>query len=178
MDQTPPAAREAERATRLRLQVITEQGPDQWLASKFKGTDVIGPNNEKIGDVNDMLFDKNGKVLAYVVGVGGFLGIGEKDVALALSAFQIVPDRARGEAQARDDQGRVEERGRVQAAQGSNANHRPGAARSGAGDTPDHSQVRVCGSVLSACAFRAVGSCRPGGGGPGWLAGIRAAACV
>ena len=57
--------------------------------SKFKGTDVIGSNNEKIGDVNDVLFDQNGRIVAYVVGVGGFLGIGQKDVALAPAAFQV-----------------------------------------------------------------------------------------
>ncbi len=70
---------------------ISSQSADQWVASKFKGTDVLGPNNEKVGDVTDMLFDKSGKILAYIVGVGGFLGIGQKDVALDPSAFQMVP---------------------------------------------------------------------------------------
>jgi sporulation protein YlmC with PRC-barrel domain len=87
-DQTQPAP---SAATTAKGQVITEQKPDQLLASKFKGTDVIGSNNEKIGDVNDMLFDKDGKILAYVVGVGGFLGIGSKDVALSPQSFQIMP---------------------------------------------------------------------------------------
>jgi sporulation protein YlmC with PRC-barrel domain len=87
-DQTQPAPTAA---TAAKGQVITEQKPDQMLATKFKGTDVIGSNNEKIGDVNDMLFDKDGKILAYVVGVGGFLGIGTKDVALSPMSFQIVP---------------------------------------------------------------------------------------
>ena len=70
---------------------ISSQSADQWAASKFKGTDVLGPNNEKVGDVTDMLFDKNGKILAYIVGVGGFLGIGQKDVALEPASFQVVP---------------------------------------------------------------------------------------
>jgi hypothetical protein len=87
-DQTQPAP---PAATTSKAQVITEQKPDQFLASKLKGTDVLGTNNEKIGDVNDMLFDKDGKILAYVVGVGGFLGIGTKDVALSPMSFQIVP---------------------------------------------------------------------------------------
>ena len=43
------------------------QKPDQWLASNFKGTDVLGPDDKKIGDVTDILFDKNGKIEAYVV---------------------------------------------------------------------------------------------------------------
>ena len=70
---------------------VARQNPDQFLASKFRGTDVVGANNEKIGGVSDILFDKDGKVIAYVVGVGGFLGIGSKDVALAPDSFQIVP---------------------------------------------------------------------------------------
>jgi hypothetical protein len=69
---------------------ITTQTSDQWMASKFIGTDVVGSNNEKIGDVDDVLFDKSGKILGYVVGVGGFLGIGSKDVALAPDAFEAM----------------------------------------------------------------------------------------
>ena len=77
---------------------INSQRQDQYLASKFKGTDVIGADQQKIGDVSDILFDKDGKIEAYVVGVGGFLGIGAKDVALAPSAFQVVPgDKSKNE---------------------------------------------------------------------------------
>ena len=54
---------------------------------------MIGSDDKKIGDVSDILFDKDGKIEAYVVGVGGFLGIGSKDVALAPSAFQVVARR-------------------------------------------------------------------------------------
>lgn len=76
---------------------IPTQSSNQWLTSELKGTDVIGANNERIGDVNDVLFDKDGKVVAYVVGVGGFLGIGAKDVALPPSAFQVVQGKERDE---------------------------------------------------------------------------------
>lgn len=72
---------------------VTTQNSDQWLASKFKGTDVVGANDEKIGDVSDLLFDKNQKILAYIVGVGGFLGIGSKDVAIDPASFQMVPGK-------------------------------------------------------------------------------------
>ena len=74
-------------------QFVTKQTADQHLASKFKGTDVIGANEEKIGDVSDILFDKDHKVLAFIVGVGGFLGIGAKDVAIAPASFQAVPGK-------------------------------------------------------------------------------------
>jgi hypothetical protein len=71
-------------------QFVTSQKSDQWLASKFRGTDVLGSDNQKIGSVNDILFGKDGKIEAYVVSVGGFLGMGSKDVALAPSSFQVV----------------------------------------------------------------------------------------
>ena len=51
----------------------------------------MGPDDQKIGDVSDVLFDKDGKIEAYVVSVGGFLGLGSKNVALAPSAFQVLP---------------------------------------------------------------------------------------
>ena len=70
---------------------IAAQGTDQWVFSKFKGTDVLGPDNAHIGNVSDMLFDKNGKIFGLIVGVGGFLGIGEKSVAIDMSAFQPAP---------------------------------------------------------------------------------------
>jgi PRC-barrel domain len=70
---------------------VASQKPDQFLATKFKGTDVVGSDNQKVGDVSDILFDKEGKIEAFVVSVGGFLGIGAKDVALAPSAFQFMP---------------------------------------------------------------------------------------
>lgn len=72
------------------VQIVNSQKPDQWLASKFRGTDVIGADNEKIGDVSDVLFDKTGKIEAFIVSVGGFLGMGAKDVALAPASFEVV----------------------------------------------------------------------------------------
>ena len=73
---------------------LTSQKPDQWVASKFKGTDVLGPDNQKVGDVSDILFDQSGQIAAYIVSVGGFLGMGAKEVALAPSSFQVVSGEA------------------------------------------------------------------------------------
>jgi PRC-barrel domain len=86
----PPAAK-ADAAPLNDAKFVAAQSTDQWVFSKFKGTDVIGPDSAQIGSVNDLLFDRNGKILAFVVGVGGFLGIGEKSVAIDMSAFQVVP---------------------------------------------------------------------------------------
>jgi len=78
-------------AVKTEAKFVNSQRQDQFLASKFKGTDVIGADDKKIGDVSDILFDKDGKIDAFVVSVGGFLGIGAKDVALAPNAFQFMP---------------------------------------------------------------------------------------
>jgi hypothetical protein len=90
---TPPAATSTPSggAAGGQAQFISSQKPDQLLATKFKGTDVLGADNQKIGDVSDILFDKSGKIEAYVVSVGGFLGMGAKEVAMAPSAFEQVP---------------------------------------------------------------------------------------
>lgn len=76
------------------MNFVSSQKPDQMLASKFKGTDVIGTDNAKIGDVSDILFDKDGKIEAFVISVGGFLGVGSKSVAIAPSAFEVVKGTA------------------------------------------------------------------------------------
>lgn len=67
--------------------VVSSQQPSQWLASKFEGTDVVGTDDKKIGDVSDILFDKEGKIEAFVISIGGFLGVGSKEVALPPAAF-------------------------------------------------------------------------------------------
>jgi streptogramin lyase len=73
-----------------KAEFIAKQSPDQHLASKFNGTNVIGTDDKKIGEVSDVLFDNDHKAVAFIIGVGGFLGIGQKDVAIAPSSFQTV----------------------------------------------------------------------------------------
>jgi hypothetical protein len=72
-------------------EIVASQKPDQWLASKFKGVDVIGADDQKIGDVSDILFDKSGTIQAYVISVGGVLGVGAKEVAVSPKAFTSIP---------------------------------------------------------------------------------------
>ena len=97
MQKTQPMPAPGTSAALGSRQFVSVQASDQWLATKFKGTDVIGSNNEKIGDVTDLLIDQNGRIVAYIIGVGGFLGIGQKDVALAPVAFQVQPATDREE---------------------------------------------------------------------------------
>jgi sporulation protein YlmC with PRC-barrel domain len=90
---SPPPALDASKSAApaaVGQHIVTSQRPDQFLASKFNGTDVVGADDKKVGDVSDVLFDKDGKILAYVVSIGGFLGIGSKNIAMAPSAFQVI----------------------------------------------------------------------------------------
>jgi hypothetical protein len=93
---TPPAASSTPSATQQTMggAPVTSQQPDQWVASKFNGTDVLGPDNQKVGDISDILFDQNGQISAYIISVGGFLGMGSKEIALPPSAFQVVSGEA------------------------------------------------------------------------------------
>ena len=70
---------------------VASQKPDQWLATKFRGTEVQGADNQSIGSVSDILFDKTGNIQAYVISIGGFLGMGAKEVALAPKSFDVMP---------------------------------------------------------------------------------------
>ena len=70
-------------------QFMTQMQPNQIMASKLIGTRVVSSNNESIGDINDVIVDRNGQAVAAVVGVGGFLGIGEKDVAVPFNSLEF-----------------------------------------------------------------------------------------
>src|SRR6516164_10497965 len=51
--------------------------------------DVYDPSDKKIGEIMDVLVDREGKVTALIIGVGGFLGAGEKDVAVPFNAVRV-----------------------------------------------------------------------------------------
>jgi sporulation protein YlmC with PRC-barrel domain len=71
---------------------LNQQQSGQLLASDLMRKNILGANNERIGDVNDLLMSKDGEVVAVLVGVGGFLGIGEKTVAIPFDTVQRSPD--------------------------------------------------------------------------------------
>jgi putative membrane protein len=74
---------------RTSLQPISKPGTDHILASDLEGTSVYGSDNENIGEIDDVVLDRKGRVVAVIVGVGGFLGIGEKSVAIPFEALEI-----------------------------------------------------------------------------------------
>ena len=85
---TEPAAVETVAAPTERF--IQMQAQDDWLASRMIGSTIYGSGDETLGDINDIVIASNGQIKAVVIGVGGFLGIGEKNVALAPTSFQTI----------------------------------------------------------------------------------------
>jgi len=67
---------------------VKQQATDQWRAPKLVGVSVYGPDNKKVGAIDDVLIDHNGAVQTVVIGVGGFLGLGKKDVAVPFKEMQ------------------------------------------------------------------------------------------
>ncbi len=68
--------------------------PDELLATDLLGLSAVNAENETIGEVNDLVTDKSGKTIAAVIGVGGFLGIGEKDVAVPFENLKFTRDES------------------------------------------------------------------------------------
>jgi hypothetical protein len=66
-----------------------------WRASKLMGLVVYNEANEKLGDINELIVDKDGKINAVVIGVGGFLGLGEHDIAIAINKLKFVEEPVR-----------------------------------------------------------------------------------
>ena len=67
---------------------VKEQATNQWRASKLVGVSVMGPDQKKIGKIDDVLFDHDGNAQVIVVGVGGFLGLGAKEVGVPFKTMQ------------------------------------------------------------------------------------------
>jgi sporulation protein YlmC with PRC-barrel domain len=70
--------------------LIMMQDQNTFLASDLTGVTVYSPQDESIGDVNDVIVSRDGKVDGIIVGVGGFLGVGEKDVAIAMNQVKMM----------------------------------------------------------------------------------------
>src|SRR5438094_645925 len=64
----------------------------EWGASKMVGLSVYNDKNESVGSINDLLTDKTGNIKAVVIGVGGFLGVGEHLVAIPLDKVKFVSE--------------------------------------------------------------------------------------
>ena len=97
----------------MAVSFVTEQPSGEWLAHVMFGAVVQNPSGEVIGDVNDLVFTPAGQISTVVLGIGGVLGIGEKNVGVPYTCA-IVQVRARW----RPPHRRGLEQGRAQAGAG------------------------------------------------------------
>ncbi|TLG71831.1 PRC-barrel domain-containing protein [Methylocystis sp. B8] len=72
-------------AAMSRPEFLTMLPQNALLVSNIHEQNVYDPQENKIGEVKDLVLDRSGKVTAAIVSVGGFLGIGEKDIAVAFN---------------------------------------------------------------------------------------------
>jgi sporulation protein YlmC with PRC-barrel domain len=86
---TPPAA-----STTAKNSTAASNSSFQgdWRASKMAGLSVYNDKNESVGSINDLLTDKSGNIKAVVIGVGGFLGVGEHLVAVPFDKVKFVTE--------------------------------------------------------------------------------------
>ena len=81
-------------AAQAPLTFMEMQNNTEVLGTDFFGTPVNGKDGQQVGKIANLVFDQNGQIELVVVGVGGFLGVGEKDVAVPFDA--VKPDVASG----------------------------------------------------------------------------------
>ena len=75
------------------VQFVTQQPVNEWLAGVFIGAKVKNDAGDTVGDIYDLLFSPQGQINTVVLGVGGFLGLGERTVAVPYStlSFKVGP---------------------------------------------------------------------------------------
>jgi sporulation protein YlmC with PRC-barrel domain len=83
----PPATSSSSSAT-----VAPKAQGDMWRSSKLIGLNVYNDQNEKLGDISEILLDKSGKVDGVVIGVGGFLGMGKHDILVKMDKLKFVDE--------------------------------------------------------------------------------------
>ena len=72
----------------------TTQAISGWsVKEKIIGKDVHNENDEKVGEITDVILANDGKAVYYVIGAGGFLGMGSHDVAIPFDKVQQGDDK-------------------------------------------------------------------------------------
>jgi len=93
MAQTPPAQRapttEAPKVP-VAGQIVVQEANTVLAKQDLIGQNVYAPDKAKIGSISDLILSKDGKTVeGFLIGVGGFLGIGEKTVALKIDRLKV-----------------------------------------------------------------------------------------
>ncbi|WP_088345387.1 MULTISPECIES: PRC-barrel domain-containing protein [Rhodomicrobium] len=99
---TPPAVTQTPKATTTTttkttteaIQFATGVGANQMLVSELTGTDVRNAAGEALGDISDIVVDGSGQPAVAIIGVGGFLGLGEKNIGVPFAALTFTQDNS------------------------------------------------------------------------------------
>ncbi|WP_018389085.1 PRC-barrel domain-containing protein [Ancylobacter sp. FA202] len=78
-------------ATPATPKFVSAQSSGQWLGSDLTGTEVVTSSDEKLGSISDVLVERDGSIVAVVIDVGGFLGLGAKPVAVSFDSLTATP---------------------------------------------------------------------------------------
>jgi len=70
------------------LSFVDQQNQTEVLGTDFMGTTVMTKDGQKVGDIANLVFDQNGRIELAVIGVGGFLGVGQKEVAVPFESLK------------------------------------------------------------------------------------------
>ncbi|MBI5265489.1 MAG: PRC-barrel domain-containing protein [Bradyrhizobium sp.] len=88
--QTPTAPSDTPAKSEMKAETLSPQSVQgDWRASKVVGLKVYNEANENVGSINDLLMEKGGNIKAAVIGVGGFLGMGEHLVAVPFDKLKF-----------------------------------------------------------------------------------------
>lgn len=71
---------------------MTRMPANGTTVTNYYKQNVNDPTDNKVGDVRDLIIDEDGRIIAAIVGVGGFLGIDEKNVAIPFDALKLSPE--------------------------------------------------------------------------------------
>jgi len=81
--------------TSTTAQTLTSVPTNATTVTNWYKQNVYDPSDNKIGEIADVLIDKDGKIEVFMVSVGGFLGVGTRRVVVGWSALQFAPDKGR-----------------------------------------------------------------------------------
>ena len=123
----------------------TAQG--KWRASKLIGVNVYNASNEKIGDINELITDSTGKIDTVVIGVGGFVGMGEHNVGIPFSQVKFVNEPVQDQL---DDHHQPRTTGTGTATAPRDHDHHDHDQQQRPRDYPDHAMVNMTKDQLKA----------------------------
>jgi sporulation protein YlmC with PRC-barrel domain len=89
--QPTPPHQQTQQTGQATVEFIDKQQPSDWMTSALIGRSVVNSAGEILGDIEDIIIDEQGQVVAVIIGVGGFLGIGEKGIGVRYTDLKFEP---------------------------------------------------------------------------------------